>query len=109
MLLDLVPLIHEVYGFGPEEDTTEARQARFTATCPFIGGRCDGGGNRHQTKIKLNSSQLRNKFEQSLDSVVPGICSIRHGDTVWVVCPRRLLGFGGTYELGQVNYALQTH
>jgi hypothetical protein len=109
MLLHLVPSIHEVYGFGPEENTTEALQSRFNATCPFIGGRCDGGGNRHQTKIKLGTSPLRDSFEQSLDSVVPGICSIQHGDTVWVVCPRRLLGFGGSYELGQVNYALQEH
>ena len=52
---------------------------------------------------------MRDSFEKSLDTVVPGICSIQHGGTAWVVCPRRLLGFGGTYESGQVNYALQQH
>jgi hypothetical protein len=109
MPLHPVPSIHEVYGFGPEENTTQALQARFSATCPFIGDRCDGGGNRHQTKIRLDSSPLRDSFEKSLDTVVPGICSIQHGGTAWVVCPRRLLGFGGTYESGQVNYALQQH
>ncbi|MCP9819404.1 hypothetical protein KBZ18_07850 [Synechococcus sp. Cruz-9H2] len=109
MTLKLVPSIYEVYGFGPNDNTAEAQQARFTATCPFIGGRCDGGGNRHQTKIKLGTSPLRDNFEPSLDSVVPGICSIQHGGTIWVVCPRRLLGFGGSPDSAQVNYALQEH
>ena len=104
-----MPSIYEIYGFGPEEDSIEAQQARYHANCPFIGGRCDGGGNRHQTRIKLGSSLLRNSFDPSLDSVVPGICSILHGGTIWVVCPRRLLGFEGGAESRQANYALQEH
>lgn len=88
-----MPTIYEVFGFLPNDVSDPARKARYNALCPYTGSQCDGGGNRHQTKINLEASELRSSFHPELSSVVPGICSIQHSDKTWVVCPRRLLGF----------------
>lgn len=88
-----MPTINEVFGFSPDDKSDSAIQARFNALCPFTGSQCDGGGNRHQTRIRLQTSDLRSSFHPGLSSVVPGVCSIEHGARTWIVCPRRLLGF----------------
>lgn len=105
-----MPQFYELYGASPSNTTAEVLGHRKLAHCPFTGGTCDGGGNRHQTKIKLTSSVgLRAFFDPRLDSVIPGVCSIDHGDA-WIVCPRRLLGFNPPIgQNTQVNYSLQSH
>ncbi len=73
--------------------------------------KCDGGGNRHQTKIKLTDDhELRTYFDKELKSVIPGVCSIDYGTEAWVVCPRRLLGFKhDSMDLPEVNFSLHRH
>jgi len=88
-----MPTINEVFGFSPNDESGTANEARYNALYPFTGSNCDGGGNRHQTRINLQTSDLRSSFHPGLSSVVPGVCSIQHADKTWIVCPRRLLGF----------------
>lgn len=105
-----MPKIHEVFGRDVEDRTQEATAHKKAAYCQFIEGPCDGGGNRHQTKIKLLDSELRPFFNDDLKSVVPGICSIEYGREAWIVCPRRLLGFSASDEtVPSVNANLQDH
>jgi hypothetical protein len=104
-----MPTIYEVFGFSPDDKTDLATETRYNALCPFTKSRCDGGGNRHQTKIKLKGSDLSDSFNPSLDSILPGVCSIMHSDSAWIVCPRRLLGFGSTKDTGIIRKELQEH
>lgn len=66
--------------------------------CPFMGLRCDGGGNRPQSNIDLKRHpELASYFADSGLSVVPsGVCSLQlgEGQAPWIVCPRRLLFLG---------------
>jgi len=105
-----MPKFHEVYGRDVYDQSDSAISERRAAYCPFTDNTCDGGGNRHQTKIKLNNSELRNCFDKELNSVIPGICSIQYGNETWVVCPRRLLGFFTKLDkTPSVNAALHEH
>jgi hypothetical protein len=104
-----MPIIYEVFGFLPDDESDSAKESRYNALCPFTNSQCDGGGNRHQTKIKLEASDLRNSFNPALASVVPGVCSIRHADKTWIVCPRRLLGFAPTKDTVLQSQILQEH
>ena len=105
-----MPKFYEVYGRDVYDQSTEALSERSAAYCPFTDSTCDGGGNRHQTKIKLANSELRGFFSDGLDSVIPGICSIEYGDEVWIVCPRRLLGFDSKATgIPEVNHSLLDH
>src|SRR6185437_3834215 len=81
------------------------------SNCPFTGNICDGGGNRHQTKITFTDGhELRSVFDQNLNTVVPAVCSIDYGLDQWVVCPRRLLGFKNEYSaIPSTNHYLQEH
>jgi hypothetical protein len=103
-----MPKFLEIYGYSPNDASSAAIKAKKHACCPFTESPCDGGGNRHQTKIRLQGSWLRNYFDSSLESVVPGVCSIDYGQEKWIVCPRRLLGFSGAPNLA-INHALQVH
>ena len=105
-----MPKIYELYGQDVYNQSNEVISARKIAYCPFINNICDGGGNRHQTKIKLNNSELRDFFDEELQSVIPGICSIEYGEEIWVVCPRRLLGFySKNTKTPEVNESLHEH
>ena len=71
-----MPKFYEVYGRDVYDQSEVAVAERKAAYCPFTENVCDGGGNRHQTKIKLAGSELREFFNDELSSVIPGICSI---------------------------------
>ncbi|GGX52033.1 hypothetical protein [Undibacterium squillarum] len=104
-----MPKFYEVYGNDVYDNSPKVVSERASAYCPFTDSTCDGGGNRHQTKIRLDNSPLRDKFDSDLSSVIPGICSIEYGNDVWIVCPRRLLGFKSRPEEISVNKSLKLH
>lgn len=105
-----MPKFYEVYGRDVYDQSEDAVAERKSAYCPFTQNTCDGGGNRHQTKIKLEKSELRDFFNDDLKSVIPGICSIQYGKETWVVCPRRLLGFFSKPNgIPTLNSALHDH
>jgi hypothetical protein len=105
-----MPKFYEVYGRDVYDQSDSAIAERKAAYCPFTDNTCDGGGNRHQTKIKLDNSELRSSFDEELASVIPGICSIQYGNETWVVCPRRLLGFFSKLEsTPEINAVLHDH
>ena len=89
-----MPKFHEVYGYDVYNNAPDVVSGRKSALCPFTKCHCDGGGNRHQTKINLSKSELKEFFNSDIQTVIPGICSIDYGGQEWVVCPRRLFGFG---------------
>ncbi len=69
--------------------------------CPFMGLRCDGGGNRPQSNVNLkNHPELSEYFLDGLSSVPSGVCSLQlgEGQAPWIVCPRRLLFLGKSGE-----------
>lgn len=103
-----MPKLCEVYGYDASDVSEAASAAREKAHCPFTESTCDGGGNRHQTKIRLSNSPLRKYFAQGLDLVIPGICSIEYGGDKWIVCPRRLFGFSQEPN-HTVNHSLKEH
>lgn len=102
--------IFELFGYPLTNKSEEAENCRKSAMCPFMGLKCDGGGNRPQSNIDLQSHlQLANYFKDSELSIVPsGVCSLQLGEdqTPWIVCPRRLLFLGksGTNDLSQRNF-----
>jgi hypothetical protein len=104
-----MPKFYEVYGNDVYDQSPSIVFERQSAYCPFTESICDGGGNRHQTKIRLENSRLRDRFNTDLTSVVPGVCSIESGGEVWIVCPRRLLGFKNPSTPIVVNATLQEH
>jgi hypothetical protein len=106
-----MPQFYEVYGASLLDQSEKAESQRRAALCPYTNSLCDGGGNRHQTGIKLDQSPLRSYFREDLKRVVPGICSIKYGSDAWVVCPRRLLGFnnGDEKAVPDTNASLQEH
>lgn len=104
-----MPKFYEVYGNDVYSNSPDIVAERKAAYCPFTESTCDGGGNRHQTKIRLDNSPLRNKFNENLSSVIPGVCSIEYGNDIWIVCPRRLLGFKSNAGEISVNQSLKEH
>ena len=105
-----MPKFYEVYGSDVYDRTANVIAERKAAYCPFTESTCDGGGNRHQTKIKLEKSELRDFFNEELVAVIPGVCSIEYGGEKWIVCPRRLLGFAATSnEIPVTNHSLKDH
>lgn len=83
--------IFELFGRPLHDQSTEAIRLRHEAHCPFSNTACDGGGNRYQTTIALQSeSQALQNYFPNLEQVIPGICSIQSEDETWLVCPRRL-------------------
>jgi hypothetical protein len=104
-----MPKFYEIYGNNVYDTSQSVVDERRLACCPFTESTCDGGGNRHQTKINLDKSPLRDKFNAGLSSVIPGVCSIQYGDEIWIVCPRRLFGFKATSMPPIVNQSLKEH
>jgi hypothetical protein len=106
-----MPKIFELFGFPVHDRSVVAEQFRKAALCPFMQATCDGGGNRHQTRIRLNAEEpLRQYFDQTVHNVIPGICSITAGKDVWVVCPRRLFAAKNAQTVPPIpNFALQPH
>lgn len=105
-----MPKFFEVYGNDVYDQSPSVVAERRLAYCPFTESTCDGGGNRHQTKIRLEGSLLRDRFSSELTSVIPGICSIQYGEDIWIVCPRRFLGFKSLATTPpKVNQSLKKH
>ena len=106
-----MPTIYDLFGIPLSDRSPAAEATRKARRCPFMGDNCDGGGNRHQTKIALTPTEpLTSYFDPSISSVIPGVCSIQSGQDFWVVCPRRLLGARHT-AAGRpaTNHALQPY
>jgi len=53
-----MPTIFELFGFPLHDRSEIADKTRRSAFCPFMEDRCDGGGNRNQTKIYINDKDL---------------------------------------------------
>lgn len=62
-----------------------------------MGKRCDGGGNRDMARVSLrDDASLRSHFTGVGNDVACGICSVQQPTgQEWVICPRRILCFGG--------------
>ena len=68
-----MPKFYEIFGIKASEINDELLLGIKSAMCPFTGSLCDGGGNRHQTKITLSPDhELRIHFEDDL-IVVPDL------------------------------------
>jgi hypothetical protein len=104
-----MPKIFEIFGTDVTDLSPDSVSQRRSAYCPFTEATCDGGGNRHQTKIKLVGSRLRQSFDESITTVIPGVCSIEYSGDVWIVCPRRLLGFDSSPKKPAVNKTVKSH
>ena len=107
-----MPKIYELFGFDVNDKSENAERIRKSTMCPFALDKCDGGGYRNQTKIKLTDSdtELRNYFDEGISTVIPGICSILAGSDIWVVCPRRLFAARNTSNnIPVVNRGLQSY
>jgi hypothetical protein len=106
-----MPTIFELFGFLIDDRSPEVELIRKARQCPFMGATCDGGGNRYQTKIKLTPQEpLTQYFDGGITEVIPGVCSIKAGNDIWVVCPRRL--FAAKFDgqgVPSVNRAVQAH
>jgi hypothetical protein len=106
-----MPKFFEIFGLRASDLNEVGLLEIKTSICPFTGCLCDGGGNRHQTKITFSPEHgLRSIFHDTLTSIVPAVCSIDYGKNQWVVCPRRLMGFKNEYfAIPPTNHFLQDH
>jgi hypothetical protein len=104
-----MPLFYELYGEKVILNDHQKIKDRKKALCPFTQATCDGGGNRHQTTIDLDNSELKYYFDKYLGKVVPGVCSIQYETEKWIVCPRRIFGFSNNDEQYSVNATVAPH
>ncbi len=106
-----MPKFYEVFGINASKLHDVGLLEVKTAVCPFTESKCDGGGNRHQTKIAISPEhEFRSIFDPTLEALVPAVCSIDYGADQWVVCPRRLMGFKNERPvIPPVNLSLQQH
>ena len=89
-----MPVVHELFGYPLDDKSPAAKRSRRNALCPFMGTRCDGGGNRDMAQVNLReSAALRAHFDKVGDRVDCGICSVMQNKREWVICPRRILCF----------------
>ena len=83
--------------FGHPLHSPDGIDARKFALCPFMGKKCDGGGNRDMARLFFNSdAAVRARFDPSVlkdGSVSCAICSVGLVTREWIICPRRLLNF----------------
>lgn len=103
--------IFDLFGLPLDDRSEGAEAVRKDRRCPFMDDVCDGGGNRHQTKITLTATEpLTAYFNSGIPSVLPGVCSILAGEDIWVVCPRRLFAMRHTGQgLPAINHSLQDY
>lgn len=86
--------VNEILGLPPERRSPDALATLRTLNCPYLGGPCDGGGNRNQAAVDLadpSMSDLRSFLRRTAGKVQAGVCSIAGNGRRWVVCPRRIL------------------
>ena len=88
-----MPKFHEI--FGKTILNTDIKYKLIDGLCPMSNTICDGGGNRHQTK--LNNNDLNKLFPTNtiVNGKIPAICSIDYDklNQQWIVCPRRIFSF----------------
>lgn len=99
--------IFELFGYPLESWNEEARRNCQQARCPFMGGECDGGGNRYSSGINLETRKDLREYFPGRTSVQAGICSLRTrpGAQPWIVCPRRLLSLKATSQHQSATFA----
>jgi len=92
-------VVAELFGYAPNDKSSNAAKSRKDARCPFMQAKCDGGGNRNMASVDLKKDHvLRGAFSKEVGDVAPcGICSIKaaSSSSPWVICPRRILYLGG--------------
>jgi hypothetical protein len=98
-----VSQIFELFGYPLTDKSDKAQSSRRRAWCPFMNRECDGGGNRPQSSVKLESINVRyytpeerkslKDFFDGHNQVHAGVCSLQLTPSTapWIVCPRRLL------------------
>jgi Restriction endonuclease NotI len=100
-----MPIVSELFGWPLY--SSEGRDDRKSALCPFMNKRCDGGGNRDMARLSLErDAGVRARFNPDVirdGHVACAICSIDASGKQWIICPRRLLNFSD----GQVATAHQ--
>ena len=75
-----------------------------SAACPFMGGVCNGGGNRDMADLQLAQDPgLRARFSRPIIAAGKAscaICSVQSGADTHIICPNRLfyLGSNGTVK-----------
>lgn len=98
-------IVRELFGYPLH--SADGIDARKLALCPFMGKKCDGGGNRDMARLSFSSdASVRARFDPSIlkeGSVSCAICSVGLVGRDWIICPRRLLNFSE----GQVTIAHQ--
>ena len=85
--------IYELFGYLTTDQSAEAVRHRKECECPFTGQECDGGGNRYQSFLHLDSRRDRELitfFNGRKNDIPAGVCSLQTTERVWIVCPRRL-------------------
>jgi hypothetical protein len=95
-----MPQIFELFGFPLSDNSEAAKASRRSAICPFMGRKCDGGGNRYSSHLVLANLPGVKKLYQDSDILAAGVCSIKltaAGDP-WIVCPRRLMALSRERE-----------
>ncbi|NMO75236.1 hypothetical protein [Vibrio breoganii] len=98
-----MPKFYEV--FGQSTSSLLSKDLLIDAICPLTNTLCDGGGNRHQTKLSAKDLLDLFPIETKIEGKIPAICSITYEkkNQQWVVCPRRLFAFPKNPNK-QVNY-----
>lgn len=98
-----MPVVKELFSF-PVRPGIAKRRGFKTASCPFIKGPCDGGGNRNMARWPATELPLAPLFDprvgQEGNGYIPcGVCSVHlpegrdESGTDWAICSRRLLTF----------------
>lgn len=88
-----MPKFHELFGLNEINATTKNKLIQ--GICPMNNTICDGGGNRHQTKLNNTDINFIFNTETTINCNIPAICSIDYdkSNQQWIVCPRRIFSF----------------
>lgn len=86
--------IAEIYGKGTHGSHDLLLLAQ-NEVCLISGKKCDGGGNRYASNIRISGSSLDGKIADKTE-ICSSVCSLEVGKHKenWIVCPRRLVTFG---------------
>lgn len=87
--------IFELFGYPVDRWSEKAAANMRRCFCPFMGGECDGGGNRYASGIDLLKNTKLGRHFPGKKIIQSGVCSLqlKPGEQPWIVCPRRLLNY----------------
>lgn len=105
-----MPKFYEI--FGQNKFNTNTKNKLIDGICPMNNTLCDGGGNRHQTKINKTEINAILNIETKINCIIPAICSIEYDKSYqkWIVCPRRIFSFPKRKDKTiNLNPVIQTH